>query len=152
MPSSPSSSAQAARRLLGSKLRELRETRRISGRVFARAAGWKSPSLVSMIELGKRTISAEHVRLWCSICGASDQRTDELLWERAAVAGMWVPYEQLNKGGLEAPQRSIRRQYEELRMARSLTLAGFSCPMIDAPDYGSRLSAPRTRGCSYALA
>lgn len=98
----------------------------ISGWAFARAAGWKSPSLVSMIELGKRTISAEHVRLWCSICGASERQTDELLWEQAAVARMWGPYGQLNKGGLEAAQRSIVSSTKELRMARSLTLAGFS--------------------------
>ncbi|WP_155884840.1 helix-turn-helix domain-containing protein [Actinomadura flavalba] len=43
MPSSPSSSAQAARELLGAKLRALREARGLSGRDFAEAAGWKSP-------------------------------------------------------------------------------------------------------------
>ncbi|MGH3375344.1 MAG: Scr1 family TA system antitoxin-like transcriptional regulator [Actinoallomurus sp.] len=44
---------------------------------------------------------------------------EELLQEQAAVAGMWVPYEQLNRGGLEAAQKSIRQQYEELTLARS---------------------------------
>lgn len=72
-----------------------------------------------MIEKGRRTISAGHVRLWCSICGASERRTEELLAEQAAVAGMWIPYEQLNKGGLQAAQKSIRQQYEELALARS---------------------------------
>ncbi|MGW3769962.1 helix-turn-helix domain-containing protein [Actinomadura verrucosospora] len=119
MPPSPSSSAQAARERLGSKLRGLRRARRISGRAFASSAGWKSASQVSMIEMGRRTISAEHVRLWCSICGASERRTEELLAEQAAVAGMWIPYEQLNRGGLPAAQRSIRQQYEELVLARS---------------------------------
>ncbi|MFD0857340.1 helix-turn-helix domain-containing protein [Actinomadura adrarensis] len=119
MPPSPSSSAQAARERLGSKLRNLRRARGLSGRAFAALAGWKSASPVSMVEKGRRTISPEYVRLWCSICGASDRQTEELLAEQAAVAGMWIPYEQLNRGGLEAAQRSIRQQYAELRLARS---------------------------------
>ena len=72
-----------------------------------------------MIEKGQRTISADHVRLWCSLCGVSERRTKELLQEQAAVAGMWIPYEQMNQGGLEAAQKSIRQQYEELALARS---------------------------------
>ncbi len=72
-----------------------------------------------MIEKGRRTISAGHVRLWCSVCGAAERRAEELLREQAAVAGMWIPYEQMNKGGLEAAQKSIRQQYEELAVARS---------------------------------
>lgn len=104
---------------MGGKLRDLRQARSISGRAFASSAGWKSASQVSMIEKGHRTISAEHVRLWCSVCGASERRTEELLAEQAAVAGMWIPYEQLNRGGLLAAQRSIRQQYEELVLARS---------------------------------
>ena len=119
MPSSPSSSAQAARELLGSKLRGLREAKNISGRAFASLAGWKSASQVSMVEKGRRTISAGHVRLWCSICGAPERRVEELLQEQAAVEGMWIPYEQLNRGGLEAAQKSIRQLYEELTLARS---------------------------------
>jgi len=72
-----------------------------------------------MIEKGRRTISAEYVRLWCSLCGASERRMRELLQEQAAVAGMWIPYEQMNRGGLEAAQKSIRQLYEELVLARS---------------------------------
>ncbi|GAA4236599.1 hypothetical protein GCM10022254_46650 [Actinomadura meridiana] len=32
---------------------------------------------------------------------------------------MWVPYSQLNRGGLEAAQKSVRQVYEELAVARS---------------------------------
>ncbi|WP_433464088.1 helix-turn-helix domain-containing protein [Spirillospora sp. CA-128828] len=119
MPSSPSSSAQAARELLGAKLRALREAQRISGRAFADRAGWKAASAVTMIEKGQRTITARHVELWCSICGASALQRRQLLAEQAAVAGMWIPYSQLNRGGLEAAQKSIRQLYEELTLARS---------------------------------
>ncbi|MFV2172559.1 helix-turn-helix domain-containing protein [Actinomadura sp. LOL_016] len=119
MPSSPSSSAQAAREILGSKLRSLRRDRGISGRAFADRAGWKSASSVSMIEKGQRTITARHVELWCSICAVPESQRRRLLAEQRAVAGMWVPYSQLNRGGLEAAQKSIRRLYEELMVARS---------------------------------
>lgn len=44
---------------------------------------------------------------------------EELLQEQAAVAGMWIPYEQLNRGGLEAAQKSVRQQYEQVKLARS---------------------------------
>ncbi|MBA9002853.1 Scr1 family TA system antitoxin-like transcriptional regulator [Thermomonospora cellulosilytica] len=119
MPSSPSSSAQAARELLGAKLRALRESHGISGRAFAERAGWKAPSSVTMIEKGQRTITARHVELWCSICQVPEQQRRRLLAEQAQVAGMWVPYAQLNRGGLEAAQKSVRRLYEELTVARS---------------------------------
>jgi transcriptional regulator with XRE-family HTH domain len=119
MPSSPSSSAQAARELLGVKLRALRDGRGLSGRAFAELAGWKAPSSVTMIEKGQRTITAQHVRLWCSICAAPESVRRELLAEQAAVAGMWVPYAQMNRGGLGAAQKSIRQLYEQLAVARS---------------------------------
>lgn len=72
-----------------------------------------------MIEKGQRTITARHVGLWCSICEAPESLRRELLAEQAAVAGMWIPYAQLNRGGLEAAQKSVRRLYEELTVARS---------------------------------
>nr|WP_116025676.1 Scr1 family TA system antitoxin-like transcriptional regulator [Thermomonospora umbrina] len=118
MPSSPSSSAQAAREPLGAELRALREGRGMSGREFARRAGWSAASSVSMIEKGRRRITARHVELWCSICGAPGLLRRRLLAEQAAVAE-WVPYAQLNRGGLEAAQKSVRRLYDELTLARS---------------------------------
>lgn len=75
--------------------------------------------MVSMIEMGKRTITARHVEVWCAICGVSNSDRERLLAEQGAVAGMWIPYAQLNRGGLEAAQKSIRQLYEELRLARS---------------------------------
>lgn len=119
MPASPSSSAQAARKRLADKLRELRTEAHLSGVAFARAAGWADSSMVSMIERGRRTISPDHVRLWCQICGASERRTEELLAEQAAVAGTWVTYEQLNRGGLTAAQQASRDKFENLSLLRA---------------------------------
>lgn len=73
---------------------------------------------MSEIESGKRTITARHVQLWCAVCDASPGERDRLLAEQDAVARMWVPYAELNRGGLEAAQKSIRQVYAELRVAR----------------------------------
>lgn len=119
MPASPSSSAQAARKRLADKLREMRTDADISGVAFARAAGWADSSMVSMIERGRRTISSDHVRLWCSVCDVSERRTGELLAEQAAVAGTWVTYQELNRGGLTSAQQSARDKYENLSLLRA---------------------------------
>lgn len=75
--------------------------------------------MVSMIEHGRRTISPDHVRLWCQICGASQRRTEELLAEQASVAGTWVTYQQLNRGGLTSAQQSVRDKFENLSLLRA---------------------------------
>ncbi|GAA3194790.1 helix-turn-helix transcriptional regulator [Actinocorallia longicatena] len=134
MPASPSSSAQAARQRLAAQLREMRRAAGITGVQFAREAGWADSSLASAIELGKRTITVEHVRLWCRICGASGGLTTDLLAEQAQVAGMWVTYQQLNRGGLKGAQKSIRQVYEELTLARSYQPKVFS-GMVQTEDY-----------------
>ncbi|MGH3389610.1 MAG: helix-turn-helix domain-containing protein [Actinomadura sp.] len=125
MPSSPSSSAQAARRRLGEQLRQLRVAAHISGVAFGRAAGWADASTVSKIEKAQRTITADHVRLWCRICEVSEQRTAALLAEHADVAGMWVTYQQLNQGGLTRAQQAVRTRYERLRLMCSYQSRGF---------------------------
>jgi transcriptional regulator with XRE-family HTH domain len=125
MPSSPSSSAQAARQRLGEQLRQMRRAARISGVRFAELAGWKDATNVSKIERAQRTITADHVRLWCRVTGASERRTEELLAEQANVARMWVTYQQLNRGGLSAAQKSVRKRYERLRLMRTYQPRGF---------------------------
>ena len=81
MPSSPSSSAQAARVRLGSRLRELRVGAGLTGREFAARAGWRSAANVTKIEKGRYTITADTVRLWCAVCEAPQALTAELLAE-----------------------------------------------------------------------
>jgi transcriptional regulator with XRE-family HTH domain len=125
MPSSSSSSAQAARRHLGERLRELRTFAQISGVAFGEAAGWADASSVSKVEKAQRTITVAHVLLWCRICEASDQQTEALLADQAAVIGMWVTYQHLNRGGLTRAQETVRARYERLRLMRSYQSRGF---------------------------
>jgi transcriptional regulator with XRE-family HTH domain len=118
MPSSPSSNAQQARERLGGQLRELRTTKRIKGREFARAAGWRDATLVSAIERGRRTITADHIRLWCRVCDAPAEREAELLAEQQAAATMWQTHAQLNRAGLKGRQERLRDEYWQVRRHR----------------------------------
>ncbi len=104
MPPS-SSSLQAARQRLGSKLRELRLGAGLTGRAFAAAASCQA-SKVSQIEKGVRPASVADVRLWCRVCGASAQQQEELLTEQAAVAQLWIAFRDLDRrAGLNATQK-----------------------------------------------
>lgn len=89
------------------------------GRRLAELAGWHGASKVSKIEHGIRPISAEDLRTWCRLCGVSARRTEELLAEQRAVAGMWVTYKRLNRGGLKKAQESVRGQFERVRLMRT---------------------------------
>lgn len=119
MPSSSSSTAQQARQALADQLREARLAAGLTGSALASRAGWHGVSKVSKIEHGTRPASGDDVRAWCSACGLSPERTEELLAEQRAVAGMWVPYQRLNRAGLRKAQESVRPGYENSALVRS---------------------------------
>jgi transcriptional regulator with XRE-family HTH domain len=91
----------------------------LSGSALASRAGWHGVSKVSKIEHGVRPASGDDVRAWCEVCGATAERTEELLAEQRAVAGMWVPYQQLNRAGLRKAQESVRPSYDNSALVRS---------------------------------
>ena len=119
MPPS-SSSAQAARQRLGGQLRELRLAAGLSGRAFAAAAGCQA-SKVSQIEKAVRPATSADVRLWCRVCGASPQQTEELLTEQAAVARLWIAFRDLGRRtGLNATQKMLSGDmWERVRLFRA---------------------------------
>src|SRR5262245_57792220 len=106
MPSSPSSSAQAARQRLAGRLREMRRDAGLTGREFARRAGWRDATSVAKGEKARRVITGDHVRLWCRICDAPRAREAELLAEQANVARMWVSLREHQGLGLNARQQA----------------------------------------------
>ncbi|MDX6743807.1 DUF5753 domain-containing protein [Actinocorallia sp. A-T 12471] len=118
MSGTGSSSARVARVRLGGRLRRVREGAGVSGVEFARRAGWASSAMVTMVEKGQKAISAEHVRLWCRVCGVGEQGLAELLAEQAAVAGMWATHAELNAAGLRARQERVRDEYWQVRVHR----------------------------------
>jgi transcriptional regulator with XRE-family HTH domain len=108
MPTSPSSSVQTARQRLGEQLRDIRMAARLTGREFAHRAGWADATNVSKVERAQRTITADHVRLWCRICEVAHEREAELLAEQANVARMWVTFrEAVHQIGLNPTQRLL---------------------------------------------
>ncbi|WP_165975967.1 helix-turn-helix domain-containing protein, partial [Actinomadura rubrisoli] len=122
MPPSSSSSAQAARQRLGEQLREMRTSARLTGREFAQRVGWADATTVTKIEKAQRTITADHVRLWCRTCGQPPEREAQLLAEQRAVSQMWQNYAQLAKsagGGLKARQERLRDRYWQVRRQRT---------------------------------
>ncbi|MCP2342953.1 helix-turn-helix domain-containing protein [Actinomadura rupiterrae] len=134
MPASPSSSAQAARQRFADRLRDLRTSAQISGVRFAALAGWSNSTQVSLIERGQRTITADHVRLWCRITGASAHTTEELLAEQAHVARMWVTNQQLARGGLRRLQEETRDLYADARWMRFYASKGIP-GLLQTPAY-----------------
>ncbi|MEV6862800.1 helix-turn-helix transcriptional regulator [Streptosporangium subroseum] len=119
MPSSASSSAQKARQALAAQLREIRLDAGLTGRALALAAGWHGVSKVSKIEHGVRPPSAEDIRVWCRVCGVPPKRTEELLAEQRAAAGMWTDSRRINRAGLRAAQKSVRPAFERSALIRS---------------------------------
>jgi transcriptional regulator with XRE-family HTH domain len=116
----PSSSAQAAQKRLAGQLRDLRLAAGLSGRAFAAAAGCQ-PSKVSQIEKAVRSASLADVKLWCRICGAPAQRTEELLAEQAAAARLWIAFRDLGRNtGLNATQKMLSGDmWERVQLFRS---------------------------------
>jgi transcriptional regulator with XRE-family HTH domain len=119
VPSSSSSTAQQARQALADQLREIRLAAGLTGSALASMAGWHGVSKVSKIEHGTRPASGDDVRAWCRACAVSPEHTAELLAEQRAVAGMWVPYQRLNRAGLRKAQESVRPGYENSALVRS---------------------------------
>jgi len=112
--SSSSSSAQAAWQRLGDRLRELRQSANISEVRFAELAGWSDSSTVTKIERGRRRASAAHVRLWCGLCGASEQLTDAHL----VTFGVRRPVHTLTASG-RSPGTSPKKCCRSVRNPRS---------------------------------
>jgi hypothetical protein len=61
------------------------------------------------------------VRLWCRICGASPQQTEDLLTEQAAVARLWIAFRDLDRRtGLNATQKMLSGDmWERVRLFRT---------------------------------
>ncbi|GAA2361162.1 helix-turn-helix transcriptional regulator [Streptomyces carpaticus] len=117
MPASPSSSVQAARRVLADRLRELCEDAGLNGKSLAAACGWH-PSKVSRIATAKTSPSADDIRAWCRACGAEDQTAD-LIAALRAVEGMWVHWHRMERTGLRRAQEAVLPLFERTQRFRA---------------------------------
>ncbi|WP_435218799.1 helix-turn-helix domain-containing protein [Streptomyces sp. bgisy034] len=116
MSESPSSSAQAARAVIASRLGELRRGAELTGHELALRCGW-SPAKSSRIERAKTPASDSDIRAWCTACGAEDQITD-LIAENRRADQMYVHWQKLHRHGMRRAQDEVVPLYKSTRNFR----------------------------------
>jgi transcriptional regulator with XRE-family HTH domain len=105
MPNSPSSSAQAARETVATRLKEIRLDAGITGSELAARCGWHHAK-TSRIENAKTPPSATDIRQWCRACGAQAQVADIIAQSRNAES-MYVEWRRKTRAGLRQLQENL---------------------------------------------
>ncbi|MFF2523590.1 helix-turn-helix domain-containing protein [Streptomyces liangshanensis] len=116
MPSSPFSSAQAARESLASRLKELRLDAGLTMQGLADRCAWNKAK-TSRIEAGRTAPSDEDIRAWCAACGAPEQVAD-LVASSRSVDSMHVEWRRVQRTGLRRLQQAGIPLYERTRLFR----------------------------------
>uniref|UniRef100_UPI000A1049A4 Scr1 family TA system antitoxin-like transcriptional regulator n=1 Tax=Thermoactinospora rubra TaxID=1088767 RepID=UPI000A1049A4 len=138
-PYSASSSAQAARQALASKLRELRLDANLTARALAAKAGWHEAK-TSRIEHGKKQPSESDLAAWVEACGVPGL-LPELIAELRAVDTAWLDWRRAEKSGLTRLNVAVRELYERTKLYRSycqdvipglLQTAGYTTATLEA--------------------
>ncbi|MGW1867982.1 DUF5753 domain-containing protein [Streptomyces mauvecolor] len=136
MPASPSSSAQAARKAVAARLRDLMMDAGLEGQELAARCGW-STAKTSRIINAKTPPSDTDIRAWCMACEADDQAADLIATARA-VESMYVEWRKLQRNGMRKVQEDIYTWYENTRVCRtyvSNVVPGF----LQTPAYATAL-------------
>ncbi|GGR03258.1 helix-turn-helix domain-containing protein [Streptomyces netropsis] len=116
MPTSPLSSAQAARDAVASRLQGLMKDAGLSGHELAARCGWhKSKS--SRIARGKTPPSDADIRAWCVACGSEDQAADIIAASRNAES-MYVEWKQIHRDGMRRIHERTVPLYQRTRSFR----------------------------------
>jgi transcriptional regulator with XRE-family HTH domain len=111
-----SPSAQAARKSLAGRLRELRVEAGFTGLELATALGWHRTK-VSRIEHASRPPSIDDVRAWCAACGVGEQ-ADDLVAALRTIESAYIQWQRLERTGLRRLQDSYVQLYERTRVMR----------------------------------
>jgi transcriptional regulator with XRE-family HTH domain len=151
MPSSPSSSAQAARVTLASRLSDLRKDAGLTGRELALACGWH-PSKVSRIQSARVPLVDADLRAWCAATGADDQITDLIAASRA-VESMYWEWRRQHQSGMRAAQEdgfATLERSQRCRVYVSNVVPGF----FQTAEYATALmrSITEFQGTPYDVA
>ncbi|GAA2019927.1 helix-turn-helix transcriptional regulator [Catenulispora yoronensis] len=116
MTPSPSSSAQAARKALAGRLREVMRDARLNGRQLADQAGW-STAKVSRILNAISPVSEDDVRTWCRVCRA-EEATGDLLAELRTAEQAYVTWKRLHRTGLSKVYETSTPLFQRTRHFR----------------------------------
>ncbi|MFG2847382.1 DUF5753 domain-containing protein [Kitasatospora sp. NPDC048296] len=136
MPSSPSSSAHAARVALAARLSHLLKDAGITGRELSARCRWHAAKTSRILSV-KAAPSDSDIRAWCSACGAHDQAEDLIATARA-VESMYLEWRRLHKTGMRKVQEDFYKLHGETAVCRvyvSNVVPGF----FQTPAYATAL-------------
>lgn len=109
MPTSPLSSAEAARKAVAADLENIRRDAGLTKRELASRCGW-SESKSSRIEGAKTAPSDEDIRAWCRVCGVPDRAAGIIAANRAA-GSMYVEWRKRHGLGMRQAQEGVLPRY-----------------------------------------
>ncbi|MDS1271821.1 helix-turn-helix transcriptional regulator [Lipingzhangella sp. LS1_29] len=136
MPTSSSSSAQAARAAVAARLRELRLEAGLSGVELAQRCGWHKAKC-SRIENARTPPSDADIRAWCAACGA-ERHTEDLIASSRHAESMFVEWQRKQRTGLRRLQDSYLERYRDTTHFRVYSpdiVPGF----VQTPAYATAL-------------
>ncbi|MFE9399558.1 helix-turn-helix domain-containing protein [Streptomyces flavidovirens] len=116
MPTSPLSSAQAARAAVAARLHGLMKDAGLSGHELAVRCGWHKAKS-SRIARGITPPSDADIRAWCSACGATEQAADLIAASRNAES-MYVEWKQIHQDGMRRVHEQTVPLYQRTRSFR----------------------------------
>lgn len=116
MPVSPSSAAQAARRSVAHRLRELRAEAGLSGSELGARCGW-THSKSSRIENARTPPTPDDIRRWCDACGAGGQARDIIAQSQNAES-LYTEWRRRARSGLKQLQHSYVPLFRSTRLFR----------------------------------
>ncbi|CAL9515063.1 hypothetical protein SUDANB145_03698 [Streptomyces sp. enrichment culture] len=116
MPTSPSSSAQEARKVVARRLRDLRKSAGLTVSELACRCGWHHAK-TSRIENARTAPNATDIRLWCRATGTEDQAAD-LIAQSLHAESMYTEWRTQVRAGLTALQGSEPRLFEDTQVFR----------------------------------
>ncbi|WP_435243670.1 Scr1 family TA system antitoxin-like transcriptional regulator [Streptomyces cucumeris] len=144
MPSSPSSSAQAAREALAVRLTHLRKDAGLSGKELSARCGWH-PAKTTRIQKGAAAPADADIRAWCAACGADDQ-TGDLIATARAVDSMYMERRRLHRNGMRKVQEDFSALHEKAAVCRVYASNGvpgfFQTPGYATAQARSQAAAP----------
>ena len=110
------SNVDEARRALGKRLRELRQSAGLSGVELAESLAWVG-SKISKIENGKQTPTDQDIRAWTGATGTEDE-AESLLAALHNLELQHAEWQRLLRGGLKSHQLTLSQQDEKTRLFR----------------------------------
>jgi transcriptional regulator with XRE-family HTH domain len=116
MPTSPSSSAQAAREGVALRLRNLRREAGLTVVELAGLCGWHH-SKTSRIENAVTAPSVKDIRAWATACGAADQ-ADDLVAQALTAESMYSEWRHQARRGMKQMQDSMVQFFRDTSVFR----------------------------------